>query len=177
MDRYERKVIGMCFRQLRQYEDACDLAQEIFLQVFHRIKDFEGRSSFSTWLYRVSLNACYNRHRHLKAKGRSQGTSLEGMLEAGEGRGDSHPVLRSHDPGALKALESNEAREQVRQALEQMQESYRKVVDLVDIEGLSYEEASRVLNVQSTTLRARLFRARKILKDKIVKIRKRLGET
>lgn len=146
------------------------------MQVFQRIRDFEGRSSFSTWLYRVTLNACYNRHRHLKAKGRSQVTSLEGMLEASQGSSDSNRIMRSSDSGALKILESNEARDQVRQALGQMKEGYAKVLDLVDIEGLRYEDASRVLKIPVTTLRARLFRARKILKEKMIKIRTRLGE-
>jgi RNA polymerase sigma-70 factor (ECF subfamily) len=174
--KYERRVIGLCYRHLQQYEEACDLAQEIFIQVFHRLKDFEGRSSFSTWLYRVSLNACYNRHRYSKAKGRGGVTSLEGILESEEGRSDHSPLLRSGDGGALASLEVDEIKEQLHEALETLQEEHRKAIDLVDIEGLSYDEAAEILEIPVNTVRSRLSRARSALKSKIERLRKRKGE-
>jgi RNA polymerase sigma-70 factor (ECF subfamily) len=181
--KYERRVIGLCYRHLQQYEDACDLAQEIFIQVFHRLKDFEGRSSFSTWLYRVSLNACYNRHRFLKAKGRGGVTSLEGLLE-GPGRADGDPrsadsslLMRSKEPGALSAMEAEESRSQLIQALDSLEPHSHKAIDLVDIEGLSYEEAADILEIPVNTVRSRLSRARAALKTKIERLRKKLGET
>lgn len=174
--RYERRVIGLCFRHLGQYEEACDLAQEVFIQVFNRLKDFEGRSSFSTWLYRVSLNACYNRHRYLKAKGRGGVTSLEGMLEAQEKKEDLSPMLKSGGPGALDELEAEETKAQVKGAMAELDENYKKAVELVDIEGLSYEEAADVLEIPVNTVRSRLSRARAALKQKIVRMRKRLRE-
>ncbi|MGH7443168.1 MAG: RNA polymerase sigma factor, partial [bacterium] len=81
VSRYQRRVIGLCYRHVRDYEDACDLAQEIFARVFQHLADFQGKSSFSTWLYRISLNACYNRRRYSNAKGRGSATSFEGILE------------------------------------------------------------------------------------------------
>jgi RNA polymerase sigma-70 factor (ECF subfamily) len=177
IQRYERRVIGLCYRHLQQYEEACDLAQEIFLQVFSRLKDFEGRSSFSTWLYRVSLNACYNRHRYLKAKGRSAVSSLEGMLEADERKADSSALLKSKDPSALADMEAEETRSQLREALGSLDEHYRKAVELVDIEGLSYEDAAEVLEIPVNTVRSRLSRARNALKTKLERLRKRLGES
>lgn len=174
--RYERKVIGLCFRHLNQYEEACDLAQEIFVQVFHRLKDFESRSSFSTWLYRVSLNACYNRHRYLKAKGRGGVTSLDGMLDAREMPADSSPLLKDKDEGALKRLVAEETKAQVHQAMRSLDGHYSKALELVDIEGLSYEQAAEILEIPVNTVRSRLSRARAALKEKIVKMRKRLGD-
>jgi len=174
---YERKVIGLCFRHLRQYEEACDLAQEVFIQVFHRLKDFEGRSSFSTWLYRVALNACYNRHRFLKAKGRGGVTSLEGMLEGKERQADTSALMRSKDPGALEQLETNEESRQLHRALNSLEEPYRQAIDLVDIEGLSYDEAASVLEIPVNTVRSRLSRARGALKVKIERMRKKTGES
>ncbi len=174
--RYERRVIGLCFRHLRQYEDACDLAQEVFVQVFKRLKDFEGRSSFSTWLYRVTLNACYNRYRFQQAKGRNSTRSLEGILEASERQGDTTLMMRSDDAGALKAMESQETESQVRSAIAGLSQRYRGTVERVDIEGLSYPEASEILEISVNTVRSRLSRARRILKGKIEKMRKRLGE-
>ena len=181
--RYQRRVIGLCFRHLNSYEEACDLAQEVFIQVFQHLADFQGKSSFSTWLYRVSLNACYNRQRYFKAKGRSGVTSLDGILErrpsAGSGQApdrDSSPLMKSSDPGALQNMERDETREQVQQALQSLDEGQRKVVDLVDIEGLSYEGAAQVLKVPVNTVRSRLSRARQTLKLKLKRLHKRLGD-
>ena len=174
--KYERRVIGLCYRHLQQYEEACDLAQEVFIQVFHRLKDFEGRSSFSTWLYRVSLNACYNRHRYLKAKGRGGVTSLEGMLEADERKADSSALMRSKEPGALANIEADETSRQLHEALDSLDEHYKKAIELVDIEGLSYDEASDILEIPVNTVRSRLSRARGALKARIERMRKKLGE-
>ncbi len=174
--RYQRRVIGLCFRHLNSYEEACDLAQEIFVQVFQHLGDFQGKSSFSTWLYRVALNACYNRQRYFKAKGRNSVTSLDGILERREADADTSALMRSSEPGALQNMERDETREQVQEALQSLDEGQRKVVDLVDIEGLSYDQAAQVMRVPVNTVRSRLSRARQQLKLKLGRLRKRLGD-
>lgn len=174
--RYQRRVIGLCFRHLNSYEEACDLAQEVFIQVFQHLAQFQGKSSFSTWLYRVSLNACYNRQRYFKAKGRSGVTSLDGILERREADADTSALMRGKDPGALQGMERDETRDQVQQALQSLDEGQRKVVDLVDIEGLSYEGAAQILKVPVNTVRSRLSRARQTLKLKLKRLQKRLGD-
>jgi RNA polymerase sigma-70 factor (ECF subfamily) len=174
--RYQRRVIGLCYRHVRNYEEACDLAQEVFAQVFQHLADFEGKSSFSTWLYRISLNACYNRQRYFRSKGRDTVTSFEGLLERREAPGDSSPLMASRDAGALASLENAEELRQLRQALESLDTDQRSVVDLVDIEELSYGEAASILKVPVNTVRSRLSRARKQLKERLVRIRKRLGD-
>jgi RNA polymerase sigma-70 factor (ECF subfamily) len=176
INRYQRRVIGLCYRHLNSYEEACDLAQDVFVQVFQHLGDFQGKSSFSTWLYRVSLNACYNRQRYFKAKGRGGVTSLDGLLEKREADADTSALMRGSDPGALQALEREEVRDQVQQALRTLDEAQRTVVDLVDIEGLSYEQASQVMKVPVNTVRSRLSRARQTLKLKLGRLRKRLGD-
>lgn len=175
VERYQRRVIGLCYRHLRSYEEACDLAQEIFVQAFQHMAGFQGKSSFSTWLYRISLNACYNRQRWQKAKGRGGVTSLEGMLERREADPDSSALLKGRDRGALDNLERGEEIQQLRSALESMDDGQRRVVELVDIEELSYDEAAKVLKVPVNTVRSRLSRARQQLKQKLVRLRKRLG--
>jgi RNA polymerase sigma-70 factor (ECF subfamily) len=176
VERYQRRVIGLCFRHLRSYEEACDLAQEVFAQVFQHLKEFQGKSSFSTWLYRVSLNACYNRQRYNRAKGRGGVTSLEGLLERNEAGPDSSALMRSGESGALENLEAAEDVRQLRLSLASLEAGQRKVVELVDIEELSYEQAAQVLKVPVNTVRSRLSRARQQLKAKMLRLRKRLGE-
>lgn len=175
VERYQRRVIGLCFRHLRSYEEACDLAQEIFVQAFQHLGDFQGKSSFSTWIYRISLNACYNRQRWYKAKGRGGVSSLEGMLERREADADTSSLLRDKDPGALAELERREEVAQLRHSLQAMDKASRQVVELVDIEELSYDEAARVLAVPVNTVRSRLSRARAQLKQKLIRLRKRLA--
>lgn len=174
--RYQRRVIGLCLRHLRSYEEACDLAQDVFVQVFQHLGEFQGKSSFSTWLYRVSLNACYNRQRYYRAKGRGGVTSLEGLLERREADADTSALMLGKDRGALDALERKEDVLMLRQALGSLDDDQRRVVDLVDIEELSYEQASLVLKVPVNTVRSRLSRARQSLKLKIIRLRKRLGD-
>jgi RNA polymerase sigma-70 factor, ECF subfamily len=175
VERYQRRVIGLCLRHLRSYEEACDLAQEVFVQAFQHLGDFQGKSSFSTWLYRISLNACYNRQRWYRAKGRGGVTSLEGILERREADPDTSALMRGGDPGALSHLERDEDLQQLRQSLEALEPASRRVVELVDIEELSYDEAARVLAVPVNTVRSRLSRARGQLKQKLIRLRKRLG--
>lgn len=174
--RYQRKVLGLCLRHLRGYEEACDLSQDVFVQVFQHLGEFEGRSSFSTWLYRVCLNACYNRLRHLRSGGRGAGTSLEGLLAGREGDPDHNPLMRDKDRGALEALERAEDVELLRRSLEGLEEGQRRVVELVDIEELSYAETAKVLELPINTVRSRLARAREQLKIILTRARKRLGD-
>lgn len=175
VQRYQRRVIGLCLRHLRSYEEACDLAQEVFVQVFQHLGDFQGKSSFSTWLYRISLNACYNRQRWYRAKGRGGVTSLEGLLEKREADADTSALMRDKDPGALANLEQAEDVAQLRRTLQALEPSSRRVVELVDIEELSYDEAARVLDVPVNTVRSRLSRARTQLKQKLTRLRMRLS--
>ncbi len=175
VERYQRRVIGLCYRHLRSYEEACDLAQEVFVQAFQHLGDFQGKSSFSTWLYRISLNACYNRQRWYRAKGRGGVTSLEGLLEKREADADTSALMRDRDPGALENLERSEDVDLLRKSLQALEPASRKVVELVDIEELSYDEAARVLGVPVNTVRSRLSRARSQLKQKLIRLRMRLS--
>lgn len=176
VERYQRRVISLCFRHLRDYEDACDLAQEVFTRAFRHLGDFQGKSSFSTWLYRIGLNACYNRARFAKAKGRDTVTSFEGFFEAHGSDSDRSHFLASGVSGALENLETAETIRLLRMALASLAESDRAVVELVDIEELSYTFAAKVLDLPVNTLRSRLSRARKRLKEKLLRLRARLGD-
>ena len=173
ISRYEKRVINLCFRHLRQYEESCDLAQDIFIQVFEHLKDFKEQSSFSTWVYRVSLNACYNRQRWKRAKGRNKTDSLEGMLERRQAAADSSPLMRGKEGTPLDHLVTKEIQEQVWQAMNELKMDFRKVVQLVDIEGLPYEEAAAVLEIPVNTVRSRLSRARTSLKKTLQKYQRK----
>lgn len=167
LQRYERRVLGLCLRRLGNYEEACDLAQEIFLKVFRGLPHFEGRSKFSTWLYRISLNACANYWRQYKVRRSLEGRSLDAPLASGA-RAD----WPSSEPGALVALETEEARRQLLEALDSLDDSQRQVLELVDIEQMHYRDAAETLDVSLASLKSRLFRARAVLKSRLERLRR-----
>jgi RNA polymerase sigma-70 factor (ECF subfamily) len=163
IQRYQKRIFSLCFHQLNHYEDACDLAQEVFVQVYRSLGQFRGQSSFSTWIYRVALNACTNRRKFLRAKGRDKATSLDQILERrGEG-----PLKQPGQKDALGELESRETLQQVRAALDSLDEEFHQVIHLVDLEGMEYRQAAAVLGVPVNTVRSRLSRARSALKGKL----------
>ena len=124
--RYEKRLIGLCYRHLRQYEEACDLAQEVFVQAFMHLDKFRGASSFSTWLYRIGLNACYNKSRWARAKGRGAVTSLDGLLERYEAGADHAAVMSDPQPSALDGLQQRETQALVQEALGSLEEGYKR---------------------------------------------------
>lgn len=167
---YQRKVIQLCFNHLNQYEEACDLAQEVFVQVYHNLGGFKGQSRFSTWLYRVTLNACYNRQKWMGAKGRNKVGSLEGLLEKDQIDPGHSALFRDPALGALDRMEQRETTASVREAMGRLTPEYQKVVELVDLEGMSYDEAADVIGIPVNTVRSRLSRAREGLKKVLVKM-------
>ncbi len=171
--KYQRRVIGLCFRHLRAYEDACDLAQEIFANAFGHLHDFRGGSRFSTWLYRISLNACYNRGRYGRSKGRDGVVSLDALLEDRPEGVDHSRLLDSGQPGALENLELREDLQELDQALRSLEPAQRAVVELVDIEEMDYASAAQILDLPVNTVRSRLSRARASLKVRLMRLRRR----
>jgi RNA polymerase sigma-70 factor (ECF subfamily) len=146
------------------------LAQEVFVQVYHNLLHFRGQSNFSTWLYRVTLNACYNRQKWRAAKGRNQVRSLEGLLESSEMAEDRLPAFKDDAKDALGQLQQAEAEGMVHRALGKLEPRFRQAIELVDLEGMRYEEAAQVVGVPVNTLRSRLSRAREALKQQLVRM-------
>jgi RNA polymerase sigma-70 factor (ECF subfamily) len=165
--KYQKKVIGLCYRHLNQYEEACDLAQEVFVTVYHNLAGFKGQSSFSTWLYRVALNASYNKQKFLAVRGKGRTGSLEGMLESRQIDPGRSKLLQDKAADSLADLEARETAEMVREKIGQLPLDFGRVIQLVDLEGFSYDEAAGILEVPMNTVRSRLSRARQALKRKL----------
>ncbi len=147
MAAHEDRVFSICLRMLRDREAALDATQDTFLTVFRKIDRFEARSAFSTWLYRVAMNTCYD---HLRRQKRKQASSLP----------ENYDVP---DPTAEDPLIGVEVRSDIEDALAQLSDDFRAVVVLVDLEGMSLEQASDTLGIPKGTVKSRLFRARKRL--------------
>jgi RNA polymerase sigma-70 factor (ECF subfamily) len=159
--RYEAKVYRLALRMLRNPQDAEDALQETFLQVFRGLAGFEGRSQFSTWLFRLATNVCLMRIRHRETEP-SKLLPLEDYLPKLE-EGDSPQMIEWADRPE-EALLSKESREKMMEALDKLPPEYRAVFILRDIEGFSNAETGESLGISVAAVKSRLHRARLALR-------------
>ncbi len=145
---YQTFAYNLALRATGNPVDAQDLAQEAFIRAWRSLDGFRGQSSFGTWLYRIVINACYNRAPRL----RRELSELD--LDGGEALSLSD---RSLDPQL--ALEAAELRRMLQEEVERLPKSYRLLVLLRYQQGLSYEEIASVLETPLGTVKTGLFRA------------------
>ena len=149
--RYERQVYGMGLSFFRNAEDARDFAQEVFLKVYRNLHGFEGRSRFSTWLYKIAYNSAVN-----GVNRRKEYRSLaDEEFELSDGDTPEHLLIR-------KA-----AREAVAVSLQELPERYRVCIDLFFFFDRSYQEIESITGFPVNTIKSHVFRAKKLLREKL----------
>jgi RNA polymerase sigma-70 factor, ECF subfamily len=150
VERYQRRVIGVALAIAHNQDDAFELAQETFVRAFENLSKFESRSSFSTWLYRIAANLAIDfrrrEARHVVLRGEEAESEIRRMPST---QGDSYGAVRR-----------GELSEKIRNALDQLTPEHRAVILLREVEGLSYDEISEVLNIPRGTVMSRLHYAR-----------------
>jgi RNA polymerase sigma-70 factor (ECF subfamily) len=148
--RHERAVYGMGLSFFRNAEDAADFTQEVFLKAFRNLSRFEGRSRFSTWLYTIAYN-----------------TAVNGVNRRREYRSlaEEDPVIDGDTPerSALRGA----ARDAVLEAVRGLPERYRTCVDLFFFYDRSYQEIEMITGFPVNTIKSHVFRAKKLLRDKL----------
>ncbi len=150
---YQERVFALISRMTGDPDRVEDIAQEVFLKAFRSLKSFRGGSRFYTWLYRITVNTVLNT---MRSQGRRQETSLD-ALEGFEVQADA-----DMEPAEVTAR--LELARRVREAIDQLEEPYRVIVYLRELEDLSYEEIAEVVELPVGTVKSRLFRARQHLK-------------
>jgi len=159
---YSGQLLAVARRILSHEEDARDAVQDAFLSAFKGIGRFDGLSRISTWLHRIVVNAALSR---LRARQRRPEMSIEDLLpHFAEGEHQIDP------PAPWKAtsvaiLQQQEARDMVRGCINRLPETYRIVLVLRDIEGLSTEETAQLLDTTLGVVKTRLHRARQALRS------------
>lgn len=150
--RYEKQVYHQALRMVGNPEDAADLTQETFIKVWQGLPAFQGDSSFSTWLFRLTSNACIDFIR--REKKRKGDVSLDD-----EERDLSYAFI---DPAATpqQVLEQKELHRAVSQGLGQLSDEHRQILVLREVNGLSYEEIAHILDLSPGTVKSRIARAR-----------------
>ena len=157
---YHAPVYSFVFGVLGESADAADVTQEVFLKVFRGIRGFRRGSSLKTWLYRIAIREALNQRRWWRRHQRQQ-TSLDA-----EANGSGMP-LELEDLGAtpFDQLALREVQAVVHQALQVVPEVFRSAVILRDLEGLSYEEVAEVLDLSVGTVKSRILRGRRALRE------------
>jgi len=165
MEAHEDRVFAICLRMLRDRESALDATQDTFLTVFRKVDRYKATAAFSTWLYRVTVNTCYD---HLRKQKRKRADRLP----------ETHDIA---DPSSQDEFEAVDVRPQIEEALAELSPEFRAAVVLVDLQGMSIEQASDTLEVPTGTIKSRLFRARKQLSASLGNLRTpnehRIGDT
>ena len=164
MERYEAKVYNMAMRFTRNQEDAEEVLQDVFSTLYRKLDRFEGKSAFSSWLYRIVVNAAF-----MKLRKRKQHT----MIPIDE----LAPAVKSYcldrDPLVDNRSDQISINRQVRDLLEgainKLPDQYRMVFVLRDVDGMSNEEVGRVLDLTVPAVKSRLHRSRIMLRKKLRK--------
>jgi RNA polymerase sigma-70 factor (ECF subfamily) len=147
MEAHEDRVFAICLRMLRNRDSALDATQDTFLTLFRKADRYKATAAFSTWLYRVTVNTCYD---YLRRQKRKEADRLP----------ETHDVA---DPASADGFDAVEVRPEIESALEELSPEFRAAVVFVDLQGMSLEQASDTLDVPIGTIKSRLFRARKQL--------------
>ncbi len=164
--KYQDRVFNLTFRMCGRQADAEELAQETFLKALERIGQFRGNSGFYTWLFRIAANLTIS---HRRRAGRIHFSSLTGPDDGDDSRTDAltaeTAARRIPDPTA--AAVSAETRQRIMEAMQGLDEEFRLVVVLRDIEDMDYAQIAEVLDTPVGTVKSRLHRARTLLKEKL----------
>jgi len=148
--RHEQAIYGMGISFFRNTEDASDFAQEVFLKTFRNLSRFEGRSRFSTWLYKIAYNTAINNITRKK--------DYHSLVED-----ETAPDNDTPERELLRSL----ARDAVREAITELPERFRVCVDLFFFYDRSYQEIEAITGFPVNTIKSHVFRAKKILREKL----------
>ncbi|HKQ20061.1 MAG TPA: sigma-70 family RNA polymerase sigma factor [Candidatus Eisenbacteria bacterium] len=159
VERYETKVYSLAMKMLRNPEDAEDVLQDTFLRAYRGIKSFQGNSTFSTWIYRITANSALMRLR----KKQLPTVSIDDADER------ETPInIADWSPGPVEQLLTKETQKAMDEAIEALPPEFKQVFILRDVEELSNAEVAEILDLSVAAVKSRLHRAR-------LKVRNRLA--
>jgi RNA polymerase sigma-70 factor (ECF subfamily) len=163
LSRYSSKVFSLASRLTRNTEDAEEVLQDVFVTVHRKIAGFEGKSSFSSWLYRVTVNAAFMK---LRKRKQDLSVSLEDIVQ------QSQTVAALKSPESA-FVDSQSIRNQMLEALEvairKLPDEYRPVFILRDVDGLTSREVSKILDLTVPAVKSRLHRSRLMLRRRLTR--------
>jgi len=153
--RHRDKIYARAFSMVRREEDALDLSQEAWVKAWQRLAQFQGESSFVTWMTRIVINLCLD---HLRKQKRLRAESVEQLDEEVGGVERQMPVI---NPNPTARLERGELRQAIDEVLAQLSHEHRTVLILHEFEELEYKEIAKRMGCSIGTIMSRLFYARR----------------
>jgi len=167
--KYQRKILRLLSRYVRDAAEVEDVAQEAFIKAYRALPRFRGESAFYTWLYRIAVNTAKN---HLVSHGRRAPTSTENNIEEAETFDEGDQLKDIGTPESV--LHGKQVAQAVDQAMEELPEELRVAITLREIDGLSYDDIASMMGCPIGTVRSRIFRAREAI---AARLRPLLGTT
>jgi len=161
VERYKKQVFNVAYRMTNDAEVAMDISQEAFVKIYKNLAQYNPQYKFSSWLLKSVNNLCVD---YFRTKS-DQTASLDSIMDSG-----AEGILTGNNavPSSAEEFEKNETRLELRillkEAISQLPLDYKSVVVLRHLQNLSYKEISQILNLPMGTIKARIFRARKMLK-------------
>jgi len=160
--KYHNRVFRFVYSKVGDFEEAIDVTQEIFVITFEALKSFRKESKFSTWLYSIMVNYCKN---YKKRRERFNHVSIS----RDDGSNSIELLLSDERNDHVENIISNDSLRIVKEELNKLPEVYKEILLLRDINGLSYNDISSVLNVSITNVKVRIHRGRKLLTNRLEK--------
>ncbi len=161
IEKYKDKTLNYVYSQVKDYDEALDITQEIFIMTIEALRSFRRESKFSTWFYSIMVNYCKNyRKKH----------SRYNLVSINSSRGDDEYDLQLPDERENPEQEVilNDSLRIVREEIGMLPDDYREILVLRDIEGLSYNEISDILGISLSNVKVRIHRGREFLKNRLL---------
>ena len=162
ISRYESKVMNLALRFTRNQEDAEEVMQDVFTTVYRKIEGFRGQSAFSSWLYRIVVNAAFMK---LRKKKQNQTISMEDLAPAVKQYCIERDNLAQTHSHAVAV--AHELQEVLQKAIDKLPDQYRAVFVLRDVDGLSNQETGEILDLSIPAVKSRLHRSRIMLRKRL----------
>lgn len=157
---YKKSAYNIALRVLRNVEDAEDASQEALIKVYKNIENFNMQSTFKVWLYRIVVNTCID----FKRKKNINAVSIDETIDLG-GNNEVHKEIADDSSNPDFLVEKNFNNKLVNDAVNKLDDDYKTIIVLRDIQGFSYNEIAEILTCNLGTVKSRLNRARKSLKE------------
>jgi RNA polymerase sigma-70 factor (ECF subfamily) len=168
--RHRDKIFARAMMMMRNEDQALELSQEAWVKAWQRLAQFQGESSFATWMTRIVINLCLDQLRRQK---RVRTESIDEMQEESGGVERQLPVS---DPNPTAGLEQDELRRRIDEALGKLTDAHRTVVVLHEFEGLEYKEIAKRVGISIGTVMSRLFYARRRLATLLQSLKRERSE-
>jgi RNA polymerase sigma-70 factor, ECF subfamily len=167
--KHQGRVFAVAGGILRNREDVEDIAQQVFLKAYFSLKRFDQRSAFSTWLYKITVNECWDLLRKRKVR------PLVFESELTEEQAHMYQATESKAEGAPDVSEELETRQQVDHWLDCLEERDRAMLVLKEVQGFTVEEIAEIMGINGNTVKVRMFRARQRIAERIRRKRRAAG--